>query len=213
MENEQKADMRQMMFSVPLYFRATQGATNTAAGSHLFPAVLGNTAGGLIAGFTIQKRIAFFVPPFSSSRIPTDSTVSPALQFLPSSQSSTNTAPRAGRYKHLTILAALSSALIYLQPQHSARSPCGMYMSTSIGMTISIAISASIQLNTLRSFLISNLSPYKHSAKVRVPLLFLAVKSRIKCMELPLTSPDYRTGSVGRRCNRNVGGRYEERGC
>ena len=114
MENEQKADMRQMMFSVPLYFRATQGATNTAAGSHLFPAVLGNTAGGLIAGFTIQKRIAFFVPPFSSSRIPTDSTVSPALQFLPSSQSSTNTAPRAGRYKHLTILAALSSALIYL---------------------------------------------------------------------------------------------------
>lgn len=44
-----------MMFSVPLYFQVTQDASNTEAGAHLFPSVLGNTAGGLLAGYSIQK--------------------------------------------------------------------------------------------------------------------------------------------------------------
>jgi hypothetical protein len=43
------------MYTVPLYFRVTQNSSNTVAGSHLFPAVLGNTVGGLLAGFVIQK--------------------------------------------------------------------------------------------------------------------------------------------------------------
>ncbi|KAL2061394.1 hypothetical protein VTL71DRAFT_7667 [Oculimacula yallundae] len=64
-----------MMFSVPLYFRATQNSSNTLAGTHLFPAVLGNTLGGLLSGLYIS---------------------------------------RTGRYKSLSLLAALSSASSYL---------------------------------------------------------------------------------------------------
>ena len=36
------------------YFQVTQGASNTVAGAHLFPAVLGNAVGGLLAGAAIK---------------------------------------------------------------------------------------------------------------------------------------------------------------
>lgn len=42
------------MYSVPLYFRVL-GASNTNAGSHLIPAVVGNAIGALVAGFYIRK--------------------------------------------------------------------------------------------------------------------------------------------------------------
>lgn len=44
-----------MMFTVPLYFQVMMGTTSTAAGVHLVPAVLGNTIGGLFAGFFIRR--------------------------------------------------------------------------------------------------------------------------------------------------------------
>ncbi|KAL2867831.1 major facilitator superfamily domain-containing protein [Aspergillus lucknowensis] len=44
-----------MMFTVPLYFQVTARASNTAAGAHLIPAVLGNTVGGLSAGMFIRR--------------------------------------------------------------------------------------------------------------------------------------------------------------
>lgn len=45
----------QMMFSVPLYFQVTQKMSNTAAGAHLMPAVIGNAIGGIISGYFIRK--------------------------------------------------------------------------------------------------------------------------------------------------------------
>lgn len=51
----QAAAQLAMMYSVPLYFRVTQNSSNTTAGSHLFPAVLGNTLGGLLSGLYIQR--------------------------------------------------------------------------------------------------------------------------------------------------------------
>ncbi|KAJ6016644.1 hypothetical protein N7451_000023 [Penicillium sp. IBT 35674x] len=44
-----------MLFSIPLYFQVTQKASTTAAGVHLIPAVVGNTLGGLFAGWFIRK--------------------------------------------------------------------------------------------------------------------------------------------------------------
>ncbi|KAH7033705.1 major facilitator superfamily domain-containing protein [Microdochium trichocladiopsis] len=44
-----------MMFSVPMYFQITQDASATEAGAHLFPAVVGNTIGGIITGLWIKK--------------------------------------------------------------------------------------------------------------------------------------------------------------
>ncbi|POS71965.1 major facilitator superfamily transporter [Diaporthe helianthi] len=44
-----------MMFSVPLYFQVTQRVSNTAAGAHLMPAVIGNAIGGIISGYFIRN--------------------------------------------------------------------------------------------------------------------------------------------------------------
>lgn len=50
-----------LMFSVPLYFQVTQRASNTEAGFHLIPAVVGNTLGGLLAGGFIRRTGRFKV--------------------------------------------------------------------------------------------------------------------------------------------------------
>lgn len=39
-----------MMFSVPMYFQVTQGASDTASGAHIVPAVVANTFGALLSG-------------------------------------------------------------------------------------------------------------------------------------------------------------------
>ncbi|CAK7215872.1 hypothetical protein SEUCBS140593_002677 [Sporothrix eucalyptigena] len=44
-----------LMFSVPLYFKASASVSNTEAGAHLFPAVAGNAVGGIISGIYIKK--------------------------------------------------------------------------------------------------------------------------------------------------------------
>lgn len=44
-----------LMFSVPLYFQVTERATNTVAGAHLTPAVVGNAIGGILAGVLIKR--------------------------------------------------------------------------------------------------------------------------------------------------------------
>jgi hypothetical protein len=43
------------MFSVPLYFKVTAGASNAEAGARLFPAALGNTVAGIMAGIFIKR--------------------------------------------------------------------------------------------------------------------------------------------------------------
>lgn len=44
-----------LMFTVPLYFQVTAGASNTTAGAHLFPAVAGNALGGVLSGSIIYR--------------------------------------------------------------------------------------------------------------------------------------------------------------
>jgi hypothetical protein len=48
-------NIRQMMFAVPLYFQITARASNSVAGAHLVPAVVGNAVGGLLAGVYIKR--------------------------------------------------------------------------------------------------------------------------------------------------------------
>ncbi|KAG4427507.1 hypothetical protein IFR05_017011, partial [Cadophora sp. M221] len=51
----QAAAQLAMMYTIPLFFRSTHNSSNTVAGSHLFPAVLGNTLGGLLSGLYISR--------------------------------------------------------------------------------------------------------------------------------------------------------------
>lgn len=44
-----------LMMAVPLYFQATKDANTAEAGAYLIPAFVGNTLGGLLAGYWIRK--------------------------------------------------------------------------------------------------------------------------------------------------------------
>ena len=44
-----------LMMAVPLYFQATRNASTAAAGAYLVPAFVGNTLGGLLAGYWIRR--------------------------------------------------------------------------------------------------------------------------------------------------------------
>jgi MFS family permease len=44
-----------LMFAVPLYFQITSNVSNTVAGAHLIPAVVGNAIGGILSGRIIQR--------------------------------------------------------------------------------------------------------------------------------------------------------------
>ncbi|CZS97654.1 related to multidrug resistance protein fnx1 [Rhynchosporium agropyri] len=151
----QAAAQLAMMFSIPLYFRATQNSSNTLAGTHLFPAVLGNTLGGLLSGFYISHT---------------------------------------GRYKPISLLAALSSSLSYtllilrwkgqcitwldsfdivpggfgtgiafsaafialtasVKRRNMAVATSGLYLCSGLGFVLGVAGASSVQITTLRTLL------------------------------------------------------------
>lgn len=51
----QCAAQTSLMFAVPFYFQVTSRASNTVAGAHLVPAVVGNALGGIISGRIIRR--------------------------------------------------------------------------------------------------------------------------------------------------------------
>jgi predicted MFS family arabinose efflux permease len=51
----QSAAQMGLMFAVPLYFQITSGSSNTVAGAHLIPAVVGNAVGGILSGVIIKR--------------------------------------------------------------------------------------------------------------------------------------------------------------
>ncbi|WPH02263.1 putative major facilitator superfamily transporter [Acrodontium crateriforme] len=51
-----------LMVSVPLYFQSTAEATPAQAGAYLIPAFLGNTFGGLVAGYWIKSNGRYKIP-------------------------------------------------------------------------------------------------------------------------------------------------------
>jgi MFS family permease len=44
-----------LMFAVPLYFQVTSNVSNSIAGAHLVPAVVGNALGGIVSGVIIRR--------------------------------------------------------------------------------------------------------------------------------------------------------------
>lgn len=145
---------QQMMFSVPLYFQVTQTASNTTAGTHLFPAVLGNTIGGLAAGYTIQKtgkyKILTIVAPLLSSityilmilRWTGQTSWLESMEIIPGGLGT-------GMAGAATFIALTSS----VQREEVAIATGGMYLASSVGMVGGIAVGSAVQQGGLRSIL------------------------------------------------------------
>jgi hypothetical protein len=143
-----------MRFSVPLYFRVTANASNTVAGSHLIPAVLGNTVGGLLGGFTIQRtgryKALTIVSTMSSSitymllifRWTGKISLLESLEIVPGGFGT-------GIAAASTFIALTSS----VEHAEMAIATGGMYLSSATGMLVGLAVSSSVQVGSLRAML------------------------------------------------------------
>lgn len=156
-----------MMYSIPLYFRVTQNSTNTAAGSHLFPAVIGNTVGGLLAGFIIQRtgryKMLIILATVSSSltysllifRWHGRTSILESLEIIPGGFGT-------GMAASATFIALTSS----LQHADVAMATGGMYLATTVGSVVGIAVSSSVQVSALKALLVQALEGVPKSGKI-----------------------------------------------
>lgn len=51
----QVASQVALMYFIPMYFQVTKGVSTAQGGAYLVPAVVGNTIGGLLTGYYVQK--------------------------------------------------------------------------------------------------------------------------------------------------------------
>jgi MFS family permease len=156
-----------MMYTVPLYFRVTQNSTNTAAGAHLFPAVLGNTVGGLLAGYTIQRtgryKILIMLAAICSSityslliiRWNGHISILESLEIIPGGFGT-------GVASSATFIALTSS----LEHKDMAMATSGMYLASTVGGVVGIAVSSAVQLGTLRTLLTRGLEDVSGSKRI-----------------------------------------------
>jgi len=157
-----------MMFSIPLYFRVTEFASNTIAGFHLFPAVVGNAIGGLLTGRVIQrtgkyKALTIFATLSSSFTysllvIRWKGRVSfwESLEIVPGGFGT----GIAGVATFIALTNAVEHDLI-------AVATGGLYLSIAIGMLTGLAISSSVQMSSLK-FLLGQKLNFEGAQKVRL---------------------------------------------
>lgn len=143
------------MFSVPLYFRVTTNASNTVAGAHLLPAVLGNTVGGLIAGHLIRRTARYKTLTILATicscityillilRWHGEISMWESLEIMPGGFGS-------GLVGSSTFIALTAS----VAQKDMATSAGGLYLASAFGMLAGIAVSSSVQLSSLRSLLL-----------------------------------------------------------
>ncbi|KAE8450081.1 hypothetical protein EG329_006862 [Mollisiaceae sp. DMI_Dod_QoI] len=156
-----------MMYLVPLYFRATQFTSNTEAGAHLFPAVLGNTVGGLLSGYLIQRtgryRLLAISALIASSlsyfmlivRWHGHTSWLESLYIIP-----------GGFGMGVVISCSMISLVAGVKKQEIAVATGGLYLSSGIGTMIGIAGSSAVQMGTLRALLERRLSGFENSKEI-----------------------------------------------
>lgn len=156
-----------MIFSVPLYFRVTQNISNAKAGSHLLPAILSNTFGGLLAGFVIQRTGRYKVLTILAS---TFASISYALLIIrwkgnTSWLESLEIIP-SGFGMGLAFSATFVALQGSVKREEVAISTGGLYTASAIGMVIGIAAASTVQLGSLRVLLETGLKDLKGAEAV-----------------------------------------------
>ncbi|KAI5461777.1 major facilitator superfamily domain-containing protein [Mariannaea sp. PMI_226] len=140
-----------MMFSVPLYFQVTQRVSSTVAGAHLFPSVLGNTAGGIISGIVIQRTGRY-------KGLLTVAAISGILSYgLLLLRWHGNTGWLESLYiipgglaMGLTQSASFIAIQAAINPEDKAVAASGLFLSFTIGAVVGLAASSAVMQAVLR---------------------------------------------------------------
>lgn len=169
------------MFSVPLYWQVTSGASNTAAGSRLVPAFVGNTFGSLLTGWYIKRtgryKIMILLASLSACtayitiilRWHGDTYTWEALEIAPGGFGS-------GVATTSTFI-ALTAAMSH---KNMAVATSGFYLASNLGTVLGVSIGSSIQRGVLKILLQKRL-PFTdgHNLKVSCTCLRMCMRPRL----------------------------------
>ncbi|KAF7542386.1 hypothetical protein G7Z17_g11613 [Cylindrodendrum hubeiense] len=150
-----------LMFAVPLYFQVTERASNTVAGAHLFPAVVGNAVGGIVGGVWIKKTgrykklmifatiTSFFSYLLIFFRWHGHTNIWESLYIIP-----------AGFGSGLVQSAVFISVQASLSPSHKVAATYWIFLTIQVGMIMGLACVSAVVTETMKwrlSTLLGNL--------------------------------------------------------
>jgi predicted MFS family arabinose efflux permease len=143
-----------LMYVVPIYFQITAGSSATAAGAHLIPAVIGNTAGALLTGAYITRTGKYKTPAVLAGLLSSVSYVFLLLRW----HGHTNW------WESLYILpggfgSGVSQTALFiglnagLEGQEVAIATGGLYLASSIGMVSGVSLVSAVLRQSLERML------------------------------------------------------------
>ncbi|PKS08550.1 hypothetical protein jhhlp_004936 [Lomentospora prolificans] len=140
-----------LMFSVPIYFQVSQRVSNAKAGAHLFPAVLGNAVGAIVAGVII-KRTGKYKATLMFGTLA--SAFSYFLLFV-RWHGHTNTLESlyivpSGFGMGITQTAVFTSIQASVDRKRRAPAIAGMYLTSQLGMILGLAVVSAVVMETVR---------------------------------------------------------------
>ncbi|KAF7892717.1 uncharacterized protein EAF02_000255 [Botrytis sinoallii] len=130
----------QMMYSVPLYFRVTKGSSNTTAGLHLFPSHTNNHQHWhykyLLIFSTISSIFSYtmLLATWHSNHL----SLAASLSIFP-----------GGFGLGITAACAFIALTVSVQKREMGMATAGMYLMSSIGMVVGVALCAGVQNSSL----------------------------------------------------------------
>ena len=155
------------MFSVPLYFQVTLGASNTAAGARLVPAFVGNTLGSLMAGYFIQKTGRYKKLILLASLIACTAYITIILRWRGTIHGWEALEISPGGFgSGVTTTSTFIALTADMSHENMAVVTSGFYLSSNLGTVLGVSISSSIQRGMLKVLLRKRL-PFSDGANLK----------------------------------------------
>jgi MFS family permease len=165
-----------LMFAVPLYFQVTSNVSNTVAGAHLVPAVVGNALGGIISGIVINRTGRYKVMVLIA-------TISASIGYfllIVRWHGSTNWLESlyifpCGFGMGVVLSALFISVQAGIQPEFSAIAASILYLTSPIGNVAGLAVASAVLQGTLKQGLGHRLDSLGYDGKARWKIIEQAV--------------------------------------
>ncbi|KAI0876425.1 major facilitator superfamily transporter [Hypoxylon argillaceum] len=180
-----------LMYFVPLYFQVTAGASNTLAGLHLVPAVVGNAVGGLVAGNFIRRTGGYKAVILGSSLC---ASIGYALLVI---RWNGNT----NWWESLYIVfggfgAGMAGSAVFVSinavvdPAHKAVATSGLQLSMPIGMLLGVTSASAVMLDVLQRVLDKKLLQFGLSLESRSEVIRKSIANVDYVRQIPQALAD-----------------------
>ncbi|KAI1182500.1 major facilitator superfamily transporter [Nemania serpens] len=180
-----------LMYFVPLYFQVTAGASNTLAGLHLVPAVVGNAVGGLVAGSFIRRTGGYKAVILGSSLF---ASIGYALLIL-RWRGNTNWWESmyivlGGFGSGMANSAVFVSLNAVVDPEHKAVVTSGLQLAIPIGMLLGVTAASAVMLDVLQRVLDNKLLTAGLSVERRTEIIMKSIANVDYIRKIPKSLGD-----------------------